>query len=165
MGKEFVRSEVFMEFQRSFILNSMIHRFGMKFLLMAFVFFTGCHKVSTNQVKPISKRFVSGKAGKLKSYMDLKIHTSLPDSSSLLLSASIEPFEDFGLAQVEWEIPKHLEVREGLVQQELELKQGQTYQVNLTLNTRQLKSGDQIFLFVYKMENGERYGTTASYTY
>ncbi len=137
----------------------------MKFLLIAFIFFAGCHKVSTNQVKPVSKRFVSGKAGKLKSYMNLEINPSFPNSSRLLLSANIEPFEDFGLAQVEWEIPKHLEIREGLIKQELELKQGQTYQISLTLDASKLKNGDQIFLFVYKVENREKYGTQASYTY
>ena len=137
----------------------------MKFLLIVFCFFIGCHKVSTNQKKSVSKRLVSGNASKLKGYMLLEITPSSPDSSRLLLSANIEPLENFGLAQVEWKVPEHLEVQEGLVQQELELEVGKNYQVTLSLNADDLKERDQIFLFVYKMKNGEKHGTTAAYTH
>lgn len=98
-------------------------------------------------------------------HMILEIQPSSPDSSTLLLSAGINPLEDFGLAQVEWKVPESVSVQEGLVQQQMELKQRQTYRISLTLSVDSLKDGDQIFLFVYKMINGEKHGTTTSYTH
>ena len=139
----------------------------MKFLLITFIFFAGCNKIFTNQIRSSSnsKRFISERSGKLKGHMALEIQGSSPDSSTLLLSASIRPFKNFGLAQVEWKVPESVGVQEGLIQQELELSQGQTYKVSLTLNTNHLRNGDHIFLLVYKMVNGEKHGTTVSYTY
>lgn len=136
----------------------------MKFLLIVFFFFTACNKSPAERgLNP--KSFSFQRIGKMRGPMLLNIQSSLPDSSRLLLSASVKPFEDFGLARVEWKVPEHIKIHEGLVQQELELKAGQTYQVQLTLDTEGLKEGDQIFLFVYKMRNAERHGVSTSYTY
>lgn len=137
-------------------------------LLLPLIFATSCTKVDSKVSK---HKFLESnhphakKMGKTRSYMQIMIQDVSKNEQTLDLRATVNPSGLFEGAQVEWKLPDSVEVVSGSSTQTLDLQPGHLQELEISLNRENLKDQDQIFLFIYKMKDGERHGSTASFIY
>lgn len=137
-------------------------------VLICSLIFMGCtdNKVATSAKwkKMKQKDHEMGHfSGKARSTVHSQIIVKPQKNGDMILSGTISPFVDMASAEIEWQIPKHVEILSGSETESIKINSGKAENRDITINPKTLKTGDRIFFFVYQMKDGERVGSSAQY--
>lgn len=119
-----------------------------------------------SEPKFLQKHLSSHKpAGKSRGYFHIAMESKPTDDDILELSAVIKATQDFSPTTLEWQIPPHIEIVDGEKSQTTSFTAGESKTVAIKLRTSTIQKGDAIFVFSYKIQDGERYGASSNYVH
>lgn len=125
----------------------------------------------TSQKPIVSKKGFLGHAknhksyGKSAGYFQAHLKEITNTSDVLTVQATVTPQRLIDQTVVEWQFPEHLTMVDGDSKSTADFSDNSKKIFEVSFNKDQLKPGDQIFLFVYKMIDGEKHGISESFVY
>ncbi len=103
--------------------------------------------------------------GKSTGHFKANIALTYDEEESLEFTAQIERLRSAERAQVKWKLPEGTQLIRGTKTHEVDFSEPGETVSKILVDKTSIKPGDQIFLFVYKMENGEKIGVSQSFLY
>lgn len=141
----------------------------MKYLIsLLFIFsFSACTQGQSAQKSKFlnSHNHDSKKLSKTRGFINLSLEEVSRDETSILLKANISPLRDMSSTFIEWQVPDSAIISEGIEEQNLDLQANQNIESTIRIDKSSLKNGEKIFIFAYKMKDGERHGSSAVLVY
>ncbi len=104
-------------------------------------------------------------SGKSLGYFQVGISMTESGSDAITLTAQVLANRPMENSEFQWKLPGNAEVLSGRESGEIDIKKGAQEELSIELSKDKVNEGDQVFLFVYKMVNGERHGVSHSYVF
>ena len=104
-------------------------------------------------------------SGKSMGYFSANITKIDNGNGDITFKAQVLPRNDMMSAQYQWKLPETVKILSGETQDTVDYKKNDVKTFEITIDKESIKNEDKIFFFAFKVQNGERYGTSVTHLY
>ena len=133
------------------------------FLLLSLLFPIGCTAEKSSNKLKISH--TQKAAGKSRGPFRVEFSSIKNSDGDLTITATVDAKMSIDLCDVKWTLPENWQILDGDLELQHDFSKDKSLVKTITVKGDKVLGNDQAFLFVSKMQNGERFGVSASYIY